>query len=314
MLSSRIPFTVIGGFLGAGKTTLLNHLLRSRPGYRVALMINDFGALNIDASLIESTDGETIALTNGCVCCSIGDDLSAALIRVLDAKPPFEAVVVEASGVSDPGRIARLGKAASELQLDSVIVVVDASSVLGQLQDHQLVDTLVAQIRSADLLVLNKVDLVSQDALSAISIQLLRHAPNTPFVQTTQGALAWQLITSPDVHALAVEKCSCCETLHHHHANDSTHHETAFEAWSESPRVALSTATWRARLEALPRSVLRLKGYVASLEHGLSEVQLVGGRLNIRPASGPRTSTEAVLVAIGVRGQLPRRQLDAVCE
>ncbi len=118
----RIPFSVIGGFLGAGKTTLLNHWLRHAQGQRLALLVNDFGAINIDADLIEAHAGDTIALTNGCVCCQIGDDLSLALLRVLDSARRFDAVIVEASGVADPGRIAQLGRADPRLRLDAVIV------------------------------------------------------------------------------------------------------------------------------------------------------------------------------------------------
>lgn len=102
-MGQRLPFTVIGGFLGAGKTTLLNHWLRHADGQRLAVLVNDFGALNIDAGLIKAHSGDTIALTNGCVCCQIGDDLSMALIGVLQQRERFDAVVVEASGVSDPG-------------------------------------------------------------------------------------------------------------------------------------------------------------------------------------------------------------------
>ena len=107
-MGQRLPFTVIGGFLGAGKTTLLNHWLRHADGQRLAVLVNDFGALNIDAGLIKAHSGDTIALTNGCVCCQIGDDLSMALIGVLQQRERFDAVVVEASGVSDPWRIAQL--------------------------------------------------------------------------------------------------------------------------------------------------------------------------------------------------------------
>ncbi|MCI4428172.1 MAG: GTP-binding protein, partial [Burkholderiales bacterium] len=126
----RIPFTVIGGFLGAGKTTLLNHWLSNAGGQRLAVLVNDFGALNIDAMLIEANHGDTVALSNGCVCCQIGDDLSLALMQVLDSGRRFDAVIVEASGVSDPWRIAQFGRADPRLQLDGVIVLVDASTAL----------------------------------------------------------------------------------------------------------------------------------------------------------------------------------------
>ena len=113
-LAKRLPLTVIGGFLGAGKTTLLNRWLREANGQRLAVLVNDFGALNIDAELIAANTGETIALSNGCVCCQIGDDLSGALIRVLESADRFDAVVIEASGVSDPWRIAQLGRGCSD--------------------------------------------------------------------------------------------------------------------------------------------------------------------------------------------------------
>ena len=99
------------------------------------MLVNDFGALNIDAELIAANAGDTIALTNGCVCCQIGDDLSVALLRVLDSGRAFDAVVVEASGVSDPWRIAQLGRAEPRLQLDGVIVLVDASAALAHSRD-----------------------------------------------------------------------------------------------------------------------------------------------------------------------------------
>lgn len=160
-----MPLTVIGGFLGAGKTTLLNQLLSQSNGQRLAVLVNDFGELNIDAELIASSAGDIVALTNGCVCCSIGDDLSTALIRVLDAEPPYEGIVIEASGVSDPWRIAQIGLAAPELFLEGVIVLIDASVVLLQARDLLLADVLLRQVQAADLVVLNKSDLSNPQKL-----------------------------------------------------------------------------------------------------------------------------------------------------
>src|ERR1700710_2511682 len=101
-----IDLTVIGGFLGAGKTTLLNAVLRDPGDRRLAVLVNDFGAINIDAELVQSRDGEMLTLSNGCICCGIGGDFIAALASLRDVDEPPEQVVVEASGVADPGQIA----------------------------------------------------------------------------------------------------------------------------------------------------------------------------------------------------------------
>ena len=164
--------TVIGGFLGAGKTTLLNSWLRAAQGERIAVLVNDFGELNIDAELITSVNGNAIALSNGCVCCQIGDDLSRALMQVMSSNVPFDAIVVEASGVSDPWRIAQLALAEPVLSLGGVIVLVDAAALLGHLADPLLTDTMERQLQAADLIIVNKTDLVSADALACVHARI----------------------------------------------------------------------------------------------------------------------------------------------
>jgi hypothetical protein len=106
-----IPLTIVGGFLGAGKTTLINRLLGGGHGRRITVIVNDFGAIKIDASLIADRDDDVIALANGCVCCSLGSSLSATLMQVRSAPDPPDHVVIEASGVSEPAKIAQIGLA-----------------------------------------------------------------------------------------------------------------------------------------------------------------------------------------------------------
>ena len=183
------PFIVIGGFLGAGKTTLLQRWLGEAHGLRLAVLVNDFGAVNLDAALVAQRGARTLALTNGCVCCSLGDDLGAALPGLLDTQPPFDALVVEASGVADPWRIAQYALADPRLALAGVVVLVDAAAVLGQAADPLLAGSLATPLAHADLVLLNKSDRTDAAGLAAARAWVEAHAGPVPMLATTQAAL-----------------------------------------------------------------------------------------------------------------------------
>ncbi len=306
--AKRIPLTVIGGFLGAGKTTLLNRLLRESRGRRFAVLINDFGALNIDAELVASTTGDTIALTNGCVCCSIGDDLSSALIRVLASSAPFDAVVIEASGVSDPWRIAQIGLAAPELILEGVIVLVDASAVLDQARDPLLADSLQRQLKAADLIVLNKTDLVDERERLRVREWISMVVGPLPIFETAQAVVPLPLLSGI---AQPCAEPGCDDADHDHPPNEAHHHAEMFETWSCRPAFALSAQALRIALKNMPAGVLRLKGIVCTDEHGWSELQFSGRHGSLRKATAAPTGGAAV-VAIGLQQRLPRAELDTL--
>ncbi|SEL31418.1 GTPase, G3E family [Variovorax sp. YR750] len=313
MSARRLPFTVIGGFLGAGKTTLLNRWLREAKGLRMAVLVNDFGALNIDADLIAATHGDTTALTNGCVCCQIGDDLGRALVEVIEAKTPFDAVVIEASGVSDPWRIAQIGMAAPELSLEGVIVLVDASVAARQSTDPLLADTLARQLKSADLVVLNKADIASADALAAAKAWVEASAPGTPCIETTEAAVPLALLSGLPQSALAPHACGPDCDHDHDHDHGSPDHGAIFQTWSAQPGAMIPAATLRAWLREMPPGVLRLKGLLRT-GHGAggdewSEVQYAGRHGSLRKAAPPSGLASAGVVAIGLQGQLPEKML-----
>lgn len=306
MPASRIPLTVIGGFLGAGKTTLLNRLLNDAAGRRIAALVNDFGEINVDSALVEANSGDTIALSNGCVCCSIGDDLSRALIRVLDAPQPFDAVIIEASGVSDPWKIAQIGLADPQLALDAVIVLVDTQAVLAQSRDARLIDTIERQLRAADLLVLNKIDRVDDDERQRVHEWIAAVAGRTPRFEAVQARLPTQLLGAlGDPVPRPAPHGECGEAGHAH----SHEHDELFESWSIRPEAALSAPALRRLLANMPEGVLRLKGLVRNDELGWCELQYSGRHGALRRAAAPPGGQTAV-VAIGLRGCLPRDALE----
>ena len=305
MVSPRIPLTVIGGFLGAGKTTLLNHWLRQAQGRRIAVLVNDFGAINIDAELIASAAGDTIALTNGCVCCQIGDDLSVALIGVLEAPVPFDAVVIEASGVSDPWRIAQMGMADPGLSLDGVIVLVDASVAHEQARDPLLADALERHLKAADLVVLNKTDLVDEPALVQVRKWIAAVAGPTPQFETVQADVPQQLLGG---HGLQLPQPpgggARCDAPHdaghragheHPHPHDHPHdHGEMFETWSCRPDALFSAERLHALLRSMPAGVLRLKGLVRTDTLDWAEIQFAGRHGSLRRTRPPRSEERRV--------------------
>jgi G3E family GTPase len=327
-MRQRLPLTVIGGFLGAGKTTLLNHWLKAAQGARLAVLVNDFGAINIDAELIASTDGNTMALTNGCVCCQIGDDLSAALIRVLESDVPFDAVVVEASGVSDPWRIAQIGRADPGLSLDGVIVLVDASSALAHSRDPILSDTLERQLRAADLIVVNQTDRASAAEQQAVRQWIAQVSGLTPQFETIGAQVPLPMLSGlagPEIPGGLAAAGHACE-LDCGHDHDQSHapgpaelswrasHGDVFDTWSAKPGQSFAEADLRAWLQSPPQGMLRLKGFLrvqraGSAKEEWMELQFSGRHASLRVAR--ETPLSAGMVAIGLRGQLPRGALES---
>ncbi|MCE7999139.1 MAG: GTP-binding protein [Rhodobiaceae bacterium] len=175
--SPQIPVSVVGGFLGAGKTTLLNRLLQENEGRRLGLIVNDFGDINIDEKLIVTRDEDMVSLANGCICCSIGNDFLRALISLVTRPDPPEHIIIEASGVADPLRIAAIARADKALRLHGTFVLVDATNYKSQAADPLLADTVRAQVGAADLLVLTKMDLATETQAREIVELLERERP-----------------------------------------------------------------------------------------------------------------------------------------
>jgi G3E family GTPase len=285
-MSDAIPFTVIGGFLGAGKTTLLNRLLRGATGRRFAVMVNDFGALDIDGGLVAEHGGDTIALANGCLCCTIGDSLVTTLLGLLEHPDRFDHIVVEASGVADPGRVADLAVLEPRLARDGVIVVVDAAHVRERAADRRVGDTVTRQLAAADLLVLNKVDLAHD--LVALRGWLSTHSA-APILEARHADVPLDLLFGLDRHGRP--------------AGDGT--ADSFASWSYEWPEPVERETVLAMLRDAA-GVLRAKGIVrfADAPARRSVVHLVGHRLDVSD-DGPWSDNAASrLVLLGVKPML----------
>lgn len=189
-----IPVTVIGGYLGAGKTTLVNHLLRHANGLKLAVMVNDFGALPIDRDLIESQDGNVIGIAGGCVCCSYGSELVDALIDMQARTPRPDAMIIETSGVALPGPVAGAVTLVAGYEVDGIVVLADAETVRERGADRYLADTIERQLSDANLVVLNKVDLVDAVALAETRKWIAAKAPQARSIETSQAQLSPEVV------------------------------------------------------------------------------------------------------------------------
>jgi G3E family GTPase len=262
-----IPLSVIGGFLGAGKTTLVNHLLRTATR-RYGILVNDFGAIAIDAALISSRNADTIALTNGCVCCGMSGDLGDGLVRLAARQPEIDHVIVETSGVSDPWRVAELALVEPGFGLEPIVVVADASTLERQLHDRWVADTVRGQLRAAEVIVLNKADRAEFLQGARAAIRGIR--PEAQLIETRHGIL------SDAVLRFAASPRS------RFHADAAPEH--AFPTWHFVPRAPFDRDRLRALLSTLPASVLRVKGFCALGPEGAPHVlQFVSGQWALSP-------------------------------
>lgn len=305
-----IHLTVIGGFLGAGKTTLLNRLLRDAGERRLAVLVNDFGAIDVDAELVRSRDGEVVSLKNGCICCGVSGDFIGELALLRDRPEPPAHVVVEASGVADPGAIVVLGDMPG-YRRDAAVVVADAETVRRRAADEATGHQVKAQLRAADLLVLNKTDLVDAEQLERTRAWLREIAgPSTAIVETAFGAVPVGVVLGMRPSERPQEQ------RHHDHDDHDGHdhaHHASFETWSWSGSAPISGAGLVEALKALPDGIVRAKGLLHLREDGANRyvLQVVGRRFSIqadRPWGDAPPASQVVV--IGLPGSVDEQQLE----
>jgi G3E family GTPase len=281
---SMLPVTILTGFLGAGKTTLLNRLLSAQHGRRLGVLVNDFGAINIDQRLVDVMAGESMSLTNGCVCCSMRGNLVTTVLDLLRRPDPPEALLIEASGIADPASIAAAFRTAAlrpNTRIDGIVTVVDAENARNPRLDRELI---AEQIRTADIVLLNKSDLVDESVHGDLIAWIRSVAATARIVPTVQADVPVEIIMGieRDNHRVgSVERWA--EDLAPDRAERD--HAISFGTWSYSTRHPLAYRKVRAALEDLPVDVFRAKGTLALADapNLRFTAQMVGRRVSIEP-------------------------------
>ena len=306
---TNLPLTIIGGFLGAGKTTLIQRLLTQSGGRRIAVLVNDFGKLNIDAKLIAQAGADTIELTNGCVCCSIGDDLNGALIQLESRVKDFDHVVIEASGVSDPWKIAQIGLLNAGYRLDGVMVMIDAVAVTELLNNPRYEDTVFRQCRRADLLLINKIDLVEGDAaqvdrkVQAIARQLLEGSSAVRVMPCVQGDVPVEVLLGSWRQSSIAERTRTERAAttwgDSIKASDPSAQHLSWQTLSFTSKLNWTKASFEECLSALPAGLIRGKAIMLTETDTWLEWHRVFGRDTWLEHHGALPSAESVLVLIG---------------
>jgi G3E family GTPase len=286
--NAAVPVTILTGFLGAGKTTLVNRILSEHHGRRLAVLVNEFGAVGIDADLIVGARGPVVELANGCICCATQGDLYRALAGLLSAERDLDGVLIETSGLADPAPIEAgidARRFPRDVRIDGIVTVIDAANFDDNLERAEAA---FHQIARGDLLLVNKADLVAPEVPRLIEQGIRRINPQARVIACVACAV-------PTALAMGTPRIDAGAPAHGH-----DHHHDAFESAALSAAVPLDPERFDAWLAALPTSIYRAKGFVrlAGVAQPLA-IHVVGARHSVEPAPAQVETSGARLVVIG---------------
>ncbi|WP_455358839.1 CobW family GTP-binding protein [Streptomyces sp. SYSU K21746] len=326
MTRTPIPVIVLAGFLGSGKTTLLNHLLSRRGGNRIGAVVNDFGAIEIDAMTLAGQAGSTVSLGNGCMCCAVdGSELDVYLEKLTSPSARLDVIVIEASGLAEPQELVRMILASDNprVMYGGLVEVVDAAEFDATRERHPEIDR---HLGIADLVVLNKTDRAPEAARTRMHEVIGRLSPGTPVIQASYGRIDPELLFECKPRAEVVGQLSF-EDLEqhdddpdHHHDGDSGHLHAAYESVDFVSSQPMNPRRLMDFLDTRPDGLYRIKGFVdfgAADPRNRFGLHAVGRFLRFTPEPWPRDEqplTQLVLIGSGVDADALRRALEACRE
>ena len=269
--ANNIPVSVIGGYLGSGKTTLINQLLRNADGRKLAVLVNEFGALPIDADLIEAQSDTMISISGGCVCCSYGNDLIQALLEISKLESAPDHILIESSGVALPGAIAASVSINGSFEIAGIITVVDSEIILEQASNEYIGDTIERQLGDSDIVLLNKCDLVDEVHLAYLESWLAEKAPYATTVRVTYASLPNSIVLQDYVR----------DTRKQHISFNS--HTNIFESQVIKFSKEYDANIVAQKLADPEFNLIRSKGFVPT-PSGLQAIQTIGRRWSVTDA------------------------------
>lgn len=314
----KIPVTILVGFLGAGKTTLLNNILTQNHGLKIACIVNDFSELNIDAALVQQSEDKVIEMSNGCICCTLRDDLLEALIE-LGKRKDIDYIVIESTGIGEPLPIAQtfyMGELPELVRLDTIATVLDAKAfweiyrrvdtiedVDGNPVDSELAPLLIDQIEFSNILILNKIDIADPTDVNTLESYVKNLNPSAKILTASNAKIDFKEILNTDLYDY--EKGMTAPKWEDEWDQSSKEaEEYGFNNIVFRSNKVYSKAKFKKMLDNWPDNVLRAKGFITFENHkaafiSFAVTELVIEEVNIRK-DVTEFETEIVFIGIGV--------------